>query len=252
MKVTLVAVHGNGGGAFRFERVLPFVPHDIRFRAVTLPGFASEPRDPTLRTMGEYAARLHEMIAPEPRPLIVLGHGIGGAFVLELIQQHANAIDSVMLHAPVGTRLESRGFPKLMALPGARAFGQWLFSSRLARPAFRRLLFSQAVPRAYADRFFDEYRHCAVFAQMFEIITADWFQRLRPSDVPAALLWGGRERVLSVDHVRDYRALLPNSTTRIVPEWGHFPMIEQPEAYALEVAGLARGLARWVGERVTG
>ena len=96
-----------------------------------------------------------------------------------------------------------------MAVPGARALGQRLFASRLLRPIFRRLLFSRAVPPAYLDRFFEEYRQCSVFSQMFDLITPAWFQGLRPTELPSALLWGEAERLLSVDQVDDYRALLP-------------------------------------------
>ena len=73
--------------------------------------------------------------------------------------------------------------------------------------------------------------------------------RLRPVELPSALLWGADERILSVDQVEDYRALLPLAQVRTVPGWGHFPMIEQPAAYAFEIAALACSLtpAPWQG-----
>jgi hypothetical protein len=40
--ITLVAVHGDGGGGFRFARLLEYVPDDVRLEAVTLPGFGDE------------------------------------------------------------------------------------------------------------------------------------------------------------------------------------------------------------------
>jgi pimeloyl-ACP methyl ester carboxylesterase len=240
--VTIVALHGNGGGAFRFERVAPHMPLDVSLHAVTLPGFAAVPRDPALRTLRDYAAYLSNLLADQPRPLVLLGHGIGGSIALEFAQRFAANIDGLILHAPVGTRLGSRLFPRLMALPGARSFGKWLFSSRLARPLFHRLLFRRPVPPALVVRFFDEYRQCAVFGQMFDLITPGWFRSLRPIGLPAALLWGERERVLTVDQLDDYRALLPNSLTRIVPDWDHFPMIEQPDEYARAIAALAQEL----------
>jgi len=43
--LTVVAVHGNGGGAHRFERMLPFTGGDVRFEAVSLPGLP-KPREP--------------------------------------------------------------------------------------------------------------------------------------------------------------------------------------------------------------
>ena len=246
-QLTIVAIHGNGGGAFRFERVLPYIPENVHFRPITLPGFAAVPADPTLQTLSDYADHLHELIAAESRPLILLGTGIGGSIALDYVQRHADSVDGLILHAPVGTRLEKRLFPRLMKLPGMRGLGQWLFSSPLTRPVFRRLLFHQPVPDDYLNRFFAEYRQCSVFGQMFDIITADWFDRLQPVAVPTVLLWGERERVLTVDQLNDYKRLLPNHMTRTVPDWDHFPMIEQPDEYGAEVVRLAHTLVNMTG-----
>ncbi len=238
--LTLIALHGNGGGAFRFARCAPHMPPAVRFVALTLNGFADLPPDPTLQTMRDYAERIRQMIADLPRPRLLLGHGIGGAFVLELMQHHPEAAEGILLHAPVGARLETRRFPKLMQPPFMRSLGKRLFAARFMRPLWRRLLFRQPVPSAYLDQFFTEYRRCAVFGQMFDLITAEWFDSLRPCEVRAGLLWGARERVLKVGQVVDYQALLPRHVLRIVPDWDHFPMIEQPSDYAAEVSALAR------------
>ena len=241
-KMTIVALHGNGGGAFRFSLMSPYIPMDVHFRAVTLPGFAAEPVDTNLQTLADYAHYLHGMIKEEERPFIFLGTGIGGSIVLEYMQHYTSSIDGLILHAPVGTRINSRLFPRLMKLPGSRTLGQWLISARLLRPFWQRRLFTQPLPTTVIDHFFNEYRQCRVFGQMFDLITADWFQDLRPIQVPTALLWGEQERVLSVEQLNDYKGLLPHHIIRTVPEWDHFPMLEQPAAYTKEVVQLAKQL----------
>lgn len=241
-RATIVALSGNGGGAFRFDLVAPHLPGDVRLRALSPPGFAGVPRDPALRAMRDYAAWVDRAIADVADPVVLLGHGIGGAILLEYVQRRADRAAGLILHAPVGTRLDTRLFPRLMALPGARALGKALIAARPLRPLFRRRLFSRPLPRAVTDRFFDEYRRCAVFGQMFAIITPRWFAGLRPVATPSVLLWGANERVLGADQAADYRALLPDSTIRIVPGWDHYPMYEQPVEYAREIAALARGL----------
>src|SRR4051794_34347731 len=220
------------------------MPSDVRLAAVTLPGFAAVPADRSLRSLTDYAVVLATLVSAEPRPRILLGHGIGGSIALELVQDRASLVDGLILHAPVGTRLDRRLLPRLMAIPGARRTGQQVLASRILRPLFRRLMFSRTVPRAYLDRFFDEYGQCSVFSQMFDLITPGWFQGLRPTDLPAALLWGEAERLLAVDQIRDYQALLPGAIVRRVPGWGHFPMIERPDQYAAEIAALARTLVQ--------
>jgi pimeloyl-ACP methyl ester carboxylesterase len=239
---SLIALHGNGGGGFRFERSRRHYPEYVNFTAPTLPGFAGVPRDPSLQSVSDYAEKLRGHIIQQPGPRVLLGTGIGGTIVLAYLQHFANDLDGVILHAPVGTRLDTRLFPKLMSLPGMKWLGQQTFASPLTRPMFRRLLFHEPLPDDYVNRFFDEYRRCSVFGQMFEIITAEWFATLGPSTVPAVLLWGEKERVLSVDQLEDYKALLPNHLVRVVPEWDHFPMIETPEQFASITVELAAAM----------
>lgn len=263
--VSVLAVHGNGGGGFRFARAALHFPPEVRFHAVTLPGFADEPADPSLRTLADFADRLAAELAELPAPRVALGHGIGGSLLLELIARlsvpadpadpgaagtaaagrrvPAERLAGVILHAPVGAHLGRRLFPRLMALPGMRWLGRQVFAAPPARPLLSRLLFRAQVPRDYRRRFFTEYRRCRAFSQMFDLITEEWFEGLEPVEVPARLLWGGRERVLSSSHVAEFERLLPRAETRIVDDWDHFPMIDAPQEYAATVAALARELA---------
>lgn len=185
---------------------------------------------------------VHHAVQDVEPPCVVLGHGIGASILLELSQRGATGMNGTILHAPVGARLSTRWFPRIMSLPGAREVGRRFFASRLARPLFKRLLFSQPVPRAVLNRFFDDYRQCRAFSQMFDLITPEWFDTLRPVKLPTALLWGERERVLSLDQMQDYLTLLPDCTTHTVPHWDHFPMLEQPGEYASTVVSLAQQL----------
>jgi pimeloyl-ACP methyl ester carboxylesterase len=241
--ITVVAVHGNGGGGFRFERVRPHLPDGVRLVAVTLPGFADVPADPALTTLRGFAERLERLVDAEPRPRVLLGHGIGGSIALELGQRAPRCVDGFILHAPVGARLEARWFPRLMRLPGTRALGRRLFTARLLRGFWRARLFRHPVPASYLQRFFDEYRACAAFGRMFDLVTAEWFRGLKPIEAKTALLWGERDSVLGVDQAAAFRPLLPGALVSFPGRWGHFPMIDAPEAYARELAALARRLA---------
>jgi pimeloyl-ACP methyl ester carboxylesterase len=247
--LTLIALHGNGGGGFRFERMKPFIPQEVRFLAPTLPGFAEVDLNPNLKSLRDYAFRLREIIGSETKPIVLLAHGIGGSIALEFLQHFEKDIFGLILHAPVGTRLETRLFPKLMKPMVVRHFGQWLFSSRLARPIFKRLLFTKPVPKDYLTRFFEEYRRCKVFAQMFDIINSTWFNALKPVHTPTILLWGENERVLTADQAADYQKILLQSRIELVSNWDHFPMVEQPEDYTQKVIALAEALVQ--NEKIT-
>ena len=259
-KQTIIAIHGNGGGAFRFSQLLPHMPDSTQFVAVTLPGFANVKRDPEINSMAGFAKRLHDdLMANElpngwissqrhdgplgKRPFILLGTGIGGSIALEYAQHYPEQLAGIILHAPVGTRIDTRLFPRLMKLPGMRPLGQFVFSAPPFRPIWRNLLFTKPLPTQLTKQFFDEYAQCSVFGLMFDLITAEWFEQLQLIDLPAALLWGEKERVLSVDQLEDYKLLLPRAITHTVPEWDHFPMLEEPEQFAREMIKLTESMS---------
>ncbi|MCU0309038.1 MAG: alpha/beta hydrolase [Thermoleophilia bacterium] len=239
----LVAVHGNGGGAFRFGRLPAHMPPGVALRAVTLPGFGGTPWDPAVVVLADLADRLGEAVAATPRPRVVLGHGIGGSLALDLVQRAPELMDGLILHAPVGPRLERRWFPRVMARPAVREAARRLAASPRSRPLLARRVFAGPVPPADLERFQDGYARCAAFSPMFDLITPGWFGALGPVRMPSVVLWGGRDRVLAPGQAADVLPLLPDARLVVVPEWDHFPMLDAPAHYAHVVAGLAAGLA---------
>lgn len=241
-EVAIIALHGNGGGGFRFQRASQHFPEEVRFSAPTLPGFADQPADHTLKSLSDYARAIKSMVEREPRPRILLGHGIGGTLGLQLCQEYPDSVDGIILHAPVGAFLDRRLMPKLMMLPGMARLGRAIFTNRLLRPYFTGKLFAKEVPQSYLEEFFKEYERCTVFEDMFRLITHEWFSALRSMRVPASVLWGQQDHVLSVDHAGEFAKLFENSTIHIIPHWTHWPMIEMPDDYASVVTKISKEL----------
>lgn len=245
--VTIIAVHGNGGGSTRFSRVASHLPAHVRFVAIDLPGFNGVPVDPTLETVADYADHLAGLIdahTDSTTSAVVLGHGIGGSIALDLASRRPDSMSGLILHAPVGADLDTRLFPRIMSTKPVRELARRLISLRIARPLWRRLFFPIGAPRADTDVFFEGYRGCASFGQMFEIIDVDWFEGLDPvAGLPTILLWGEHDRVLKSGQTAGIRAKAPQARTVIEQGWDHFPMLEQPEEYAHVIADLAGELA---------
>lgn len=246
----IVAVHGNGGGSTRFDIVADRFPPGINFEAIDLPGFNGVPVDPSLVSVTDYADHLAGQLTAavdsegeEDRP-VVLGHGIGGSIALDLASRRPELMAGLILHAPVGADLDTRLFPKIMSTRPVRELIRRLISAKQLRPILRRLFFPTGAPASVLDAFFEGYRSCESFGQMFEIIDAPWFEALAPvTELPTALLWGEHDRVLKSGQTDSITAKVPNARIVIEPGWDHFPMIEQPEEYAGVVAQLAHDLA---------
>lgn len=241
-QVHVLAVHGNGGGGARFARVPPHLPDDVVLHAPTLPGFGGRPLGAVSDLAGLAAALGDELDALPDGPRVLLGHGIGGSVALELLSTRADAADALVLHAPVGTRLDTRWFPRLLQPAWVRRAVQVGIASSALRPVWRRTIVRD-VPAPFDAEFLAAYGDAEAFGAMFDWLTADWFDGLPVLDLPAVLLWGADDRVLGADQRADYHRLLPAAEEVTVPGWGHFPMLAEPATYAAVVAGIARDLA---------
>lgn len=235
---SLILIHGNGGGGFRFARCLAYFTPELNVVAPTLPGFYPRPRDNSLKTVRDFCRPLARIIEAQPRPRAVLGTGIGGSLLLELLQDQSDLVDKLILHAPVGARLDRRLFPKFIRLPGVPRTAQNLLGHPLFRPLWRRVFFEESLPDDYVEEFFRGYLHCRVFGQMFRLLNHAWWLSLLPVSVPSAILWGDRERLLTTDHMSEFERLLPDCQCRVVEGWRHFPMIEQPRDFVRQVEDL--------------
>ncbi|MEE8601565.1 alpha/beta fold hydrolase [Euzebya tangerina] len=245
MTISLLAVHGNGGGGERFDWMTPHLPEDVHVMAPTLPGFGGTAADPTITDMAGYADFLAGRLEGLPSPVVALGTGIGGSHVLEVLRDHDDLVDAVILHAPVGPRLDTRVIPRVMNKRPVAEIVRRGIATPLLRPLIRRRFFADSTPAERVDPVLAAYAECQSFAQQFQIINAAWWDSLPQRRTPAVVLWGAEEQVLAADMADDVRAVLPEAEVRTIPAWDHFPMIDDPPEYARVVAEAIRDL---VGE----
>ncbi len=241
--IAIIAVHGNGGGSFRWDR-LPFpLDSDVVLNGITLPGFEGTDLPEGPITMSTFSRSVGEIARATQRPVVVLGHGIGGAIALDLAAREPDLVDGLILHAPVAVNLDERLFPRLMRAPIARTTVKRVVSCLPVRSIASRFLFPSS-PQEFSERFLREYGRAKGFEVMFDIIDAEWFDGLPSVAAPTVILWGGRDRVLDVGQADALERVIPHAIRQIEDGWGHYPMIESPDEYACVVADLARSLVR--------
>lgn len=242
MRTTVIAIHGNGGGAFRFSLV-PDLPEPASLHAITLPGFQGRALPSGPVTLNTFTAAVRHAVADvrakDPSgSVVLLGHGIGGSIALDAVARDPLIADALILLSPVGVKLDERLFPKIMSKPSVRRAAKAAISSLVMQATVGRFLFKPA-PRPFAKRFLAEYANAEAFGVMFDLLDADWFEGLPPVEIPVAIMWGGQDRVLDVSHVGAYEAALADSRRIVRDDWGHYPMIEQPVDFAAAIAECA-------------
>ena len=238
-QISIIAIHGNGGGGFRFDLAKPLFPANINFQNPTLPGFNSIGTLPSNYSMKDYAEWIESYIKDIKSPRILMGHGLGGVFVLEFLQHFPEMVDGVILHSIVGANLNKRIFQKVMRLPLVATMAKNIIASSIARPLISRKFFQKKINTRYKNEFFESFKKCEAFERMFQLIDYSWFKNLSPINIPAAFLWGENDWILKTNEINALQNLFPFSFKKIVPVWDHFPMIDRPESYALEVTSLA-------------
>jgi pimeloyl-ACP methyl ester carboxylesterase len=61
--------------------------------------------------------------------------------------------------------------------------------------------------------------------------------RLHRIRVPTLVLWGAADRVTELEYGRAYAAAIPDARFETIEGAGHFPHLEQPQAFARAVSG---------------
>jgi pimeloyl-ACP methyl ester carboxylesterase len=103
-ELTIVAVHGSATDPGVFDTVATHLPGRILLRPITLPGFGDRPPIPGLTTADDFAHVVTAHVWEVAGPVVVLGHGTGGSFVLQALARRPDLAAAAVLHAPVGPR----------------------------------------------------------------------------------------------------------------------------------------------------
>jgi pimeloyl-ACP methyl ester carboxylesterase len=256
-----VLLHGLAERRQVFSRLLPLLAPRLRVAAIDLPGFGSSPPLPDgsfdLGVVCERIERIvHELALERPA---MLGHSLGGGVTVRYAAERPGALSAVALVAPAGliatgavrpswrhARLHALGRHALrLAIPliaSSRALRERAFARVVGDPASldadlaRELLLGAADGRSTP-------------AAGIEIVYAGLRDRLDALMLPALVVWGGRDHVVSPRFAEPLRDALPDGRLLFLRDAGHVPMCEQPAEVAHAVLELLQSARP--GEPVT-
>ena len=243
---------GNGHCAARLAPARAVLPSDgIELTEVRYPGFEGRPRAADLDAFLGFLSDDVAAADTGPRGRLVYATGIGALIALGLRARGELLDVPLLLQAPVLWGLEHRWMPRLMRLPMAQAAVGSVFGTRLFRRRFVRKHFVKAPSPEMEAAFFEGYAACAALPDLFAWFTPTRLRQMERQLAagPAALQriavwWGGRDRVVTPRELRwTEEALGTKWPVTFFPEWGHYPMIDAPEAWA---RALRDGLAQRV------
>jgi 4,5:9,10-diseco-3-hydroxy-5,9,17-trioxoandrosta-1(10),2-diene-4-oate hydrolase len=179
----------------------------------------------------------------------------GGAVAMALAMKHPERVRSLVLHAPANPY--SNLADPLIHFYGTR-LGQW-FAHRVA--GLPRHLQNLALGRMYGnpaliakgslDRYVESLRVPGTVDHVLNVLKR-WARDMQSLEegmsllhtIPALLIWGTRDRAVSLSSAFRLQQEFDNVQLRIIPGAGHLPYEEVPEVFSAIVSDFLRRLDR--------
>lgn len=201
-----------------------------RMIAPSHPGFGHSPDAETIDSIDDLAYLYLDLLTEQDlREVIVIGCSLGGWVAAEMAVKCTDRLAQLILVAPVGIKVgdrETRDIPDIFALPPHEVARLQYHDPTRAAVDFTTLS-DDALTVIARNR-----EATALYAWEPYFHHPKLRQRLRRIDIPTLLLWGASDRFITPGYYgAAYRDAIPGARLEIVERAGHFPHLEQPEAF---------------------
>lgn len=235
----LVLLHGFGASTWAWRLVMPRLAESFRVIAVDLSGFGytQRPRDRaryTREAQGELVLGVIKALGYESAHL--MGHSYGGGITLWIAWKHPERVRSmVLVDSSAPTYSYDRRSRVATFRPLTAAFlRSWMLRPKNVRGALLRSFYddSKVTPelvQGYWERIriegvVDAYHGLTAPVQgpVDQVVLED-------IQVPALVVWGAQDQVISAEAGRQAAARMPQAEFAVIDKAGHIPMEERPE-----------------------
>jgi len=233
----LVLIHGLGGSARSWDRIIGHLQNHRELVVLDLPGHG---RSSASQQDTTFAGIVHSveafLRAHDLNDTDLVGSSLGGRIVLELARR--DAIGSAIALDPGGFWQGWERHYVFASLMGTIKLIRGLGSLRhsLARPWIRPVAFRQLSynPTQLSEDFVSGEIESCYRASNFEAIVKD-LTSIAPQQGPAAKIvrsvaigWGRQDRLCFARQARRAQAAFPGASLHWFDRCGHFPMWDQP------------------------
>jgi pimeloyl-ACP methyl ester carboxylesterase len=261
----VVFVHGLGGSSTNWTDLAAALAPFAAGVSVDLPGFGfSEPMADFDFSLDSHAEVLGRFVAAQDAPVHLVGNSMGGAVALLLAARRPELVRTLTLISPAmpDRRLDPRRLSDpLLALAYLPLIGRRARRKLAAQGPRGRA--EQVIKLCYADAStfpphrFDELteEHAAreklawagpAMARSTFGIFRTWLARGTRSlwsvapevAVPALVVWGMQDRVISVRLAERTARLMPRGRLLVLPRTGHVAQMERPTTVARAILGM--------------
>jgi pimeloyl-ACP methyl ester carboxylesterase len=245
----LVFVHGLIGRWTSWVEQLSTFASSHRVIAMDLPGFGNSPMPKERISIPLYARTLEKLLERlEISAAAFVGHSMGGFASAQLAINCPQRVERLVLVSPAGLSTYANR-RDLQLVAQMRRFGLIVnaYHARVAahaellarRPRLRLLepttnlvtRHSNRLPAPLMAEFVRGLGAPGYIEGMEANFNYDYRDRLGEIACPTLIVWGDRDRVVTVKDANLYEQLIPNARKAIFKSTGHMAMIERPAAF---------------------
>lgn len=202
------------------------------------PGFGGSERPDGFRTVHDIAYLYLDLLEQQRLDDVMLvGSSFGGWIALEMCVRSVERIGRLVLIDTLGVKFggrEERDIADVYAMPTDELLRRTFFDPGGAAPDYGKLDEAEATSIA-RDR-----AAAALYGwrpYMHDPGLRHWLHRVR---VPTLVVWGQSDRIVLPEYGAKLCRALPDARLEQIPEAGHYPQIERPDAVADAIEGFAR------------
>jgi pimeloyl-ACP methyl ester carboxylesterase len=220
---TVLLLHGGAGPM----SVAAFAKDLSPYKQVitpTHPGFAGTPRPDHMTSVKELARTYVTLIErARLRDTLVIGFSIGGWIAAEMAALHPKGIAGLVLVDATGISVPGQPVLDVFSIPPGE-----IANFSYHTPDKYRIDPSKMTEQQIAGMRAN-FATLAVYSRAVNGQDPDLRDRLAAVTIPAMVVWGESDRVVTPDYGRAYAAAFPKGRFELISECGHMPQIEQPQ-----------------------
>lgn len=251
-------VHGLLGSHRNWAHLIDRIDDSHRVIVPDLFGHGTSAKPMGDYSLGAHAATLRDLLDRlGVDKVTIVGHSLGGGISMEFCYLFPERVERLVLVSTGGLGREVNPVLRSATLPGAewvlpviashwvRERGEFI-GRMLHKVGWRPGADVTEAWRGFTSLSDAEGRR-AFLATTRAVIdpggqTVDAGEFLAETiDIPTLVVWGGRDRMIPVEHAEQARAYIPDCRVEIFEKSGHFPHLDEPDRFAAVLRGFIAG-----------
>lgn len=232
----VILLHGLGANVGRWTDTVNALAADYRVLAYDLPGFGKSEKGEHPYSIAFFLQVLEELIATlKLEDPILVGHSLGGAVVLEYLLKHPQKVPRAVVVTPAGVRHSHSIIGRMLGSLLIKApFSQRVVPRAIGRCAVQRT--EPILDMVFQSTHADEDPQWPQVMRAIRRATGHLMaysvkHRLKEITSPLLVVWG-EDDTLQLPHLAMVmHRHIPLARIAILPECGHYPMLEKPDEF---------------------